>query len=550
MADMDNAPLDLSRLSDDQRKAFALAQAPAPAEGPSLGERASSFLDRHKEGINTAIKAAEYTSPMGPSLYAANQFTGGNKVDATPPPPPSTGQWPAGPPPAQPGGPVPPPAVAAQMGQPPPPQQVNRPAGAPVDYMKRAADETGNSVSTAPVDVAQGHANQVADLGADLQGTVGQNSAANASRAMTADKIDAAHYATQHEGVEDHIQRLNNRSAAIDEDVANAKIDPDRKWKNKSTGGKILSQLAVGFGALGQAFGQKTNIGLDNLHKSIDDDVDEQKREIESKKGLSANLKGLVGQYHQTGLDLDASQAKAKAAHWDDALKASQIFVDQAKGPEAKQAALAKQADIAKSAAEAKVEAQKQIVRQATLDKERAAQAAAQGAAAQAAAQYKHQQDAMENRRKDIELGLKGEMNNAQIGKMEADAEKAKAAKGEEPVVAAVNKAMPGTGSTALIPGIVSDPRRYLGFTETAKTDRANNAYTSTLHGVAHKLEGLRGYEDQTEALKSLALDPLDSTARIKEKQERFKQIYNGLQTAGVIGDELPKAPEEDQAER
>lgn len=78
-----------------------------------------------------------------------------------------------------------------------------------------------------------------------------------------------------------HEQEYRQKQAAIDKeraDVENLKVDPNRWWANKSTGGKIMAVLSMMAGGALQGMGRtKNNPGYDMIRQSIQDDIDEQK---------------------------------------------------------------------------------------------------------------------------------------------------------------------------------------------------------------------------------------------------------------------------------
>ena len=68
-------------------------------------------------------------------------------------------------------------------------------------------------------------------------------------------------------------------------DIANEKIDSNRWWKNKSTGQKIGTTLAVVLGGLGQGLsGSQTNAAVDAINREIDRDVRDQLQNLNNKK--------------------------------------------------------------------------------------------------------------------------------------------------------------------------------------------------------------------------------------------------------------------------
>lgn len=482
MADMDNAPLDLSGLSDDQRKAFALSQkeqfAPPPPPVPD----------------------APAADPWA-SVPAAHDRPMVSMTRDQPPP---------------------------QMGQPPPPQAVSRAGGgAPTDWDKYGAHATGADIAHPGLDAAQANAQQIAGREGDVATQGAAVQAANLGvRNQKMDQVDA-HDAALDAPQKEAEDKAMNVYRARSEDAANQKLDHEHYARSQSTGGKILSQVAVAFGALGQAFGGH-NYAIDNINKHIENDVEDQKSAIDAKRAGAANAKDTYSMLRQHGMDDKAAMAGHRAVLFNKAARDGELFAAQQKTPEDQLKGQEFVNKLRGEAAKNELEVQQGSRRAGMQARAQAAAAQASANSAQAAAAYKHQQDALENRRKDIALGLTAEKQHFDMDK---------SAKGEgktEPAIQAVLNAEQGTGSTALIDGVLANPFRGSAFSSDKSADMANNGFNTAVDSVAHKIAGIRGREEQAHAMAHLHIEPSDSTEMIAQKQAMFKQIYGSLQMGGT----------------
>lgn len=93
--------------------------------------------------------------------------------------------------------------------------------------------------------------------------------------------------------------RIDEQNKKIDSAVtefSSMKVDPKRYWKNMDTGDRILAGIGMFLGSFGSA---STNQAVDVIQKSIDKDIEAQKEEIESKKGVVNAQRGILGDMMQ-----------------------------------------------------------------------------------------------------------------------------------------------------------------------------------------------------------------------------------------------------------
>lgn len=117
-------------------------------------------------------------------------------------------------------------------------------------------------------------------------------------------------------------------------DLSNQKIDPSRVYKNASTpaliGGAIVSFLS-GF----QSLKSGKNPALDMINKVINDDIQSQMADIETKKAGLGAKQTLLQQDIAAGHDTMDARLKATALAYDTAMKAVDAQVALMKSPEA-----------------------------------------------------------------------------------------------------------------------------------------------------------------------------------------------------------------------
>ena len=454
--------IDTSRLSDDQKKALTLSQIGAAAAAPykadaaaigDAGHAVSGFLDRHKDGINTGIKALEYTSPGAAPFYMANQLTGGNHPDTSlqggAPRVGSSSAAPSQlPPPAavDPAAPVAPAAQPATV-----PAAVGNIArgmgggGAPTDWDKVGAHATGADIAHPELDAARANDQRVTGQQGDVATQGAAVQAANLGvRNQGVDQLDANAVAQDAHQQEAEDKALNVYRARSEE-AADQKVDHSRFTRNQSTGSKILSQVAVAFGSLGQAFGGH-NYAIDNINKHIDDDVKDQESAIDAKKAGAASAKDTYSVLRQSGLDHQAAMAGHRSILLNKAARDAELFTAQQKTPEEQLKGQALVNKLREDAAKNDLEVQQGSRRVGVQARAQMAAAQASANAAQSATAYKHEQDALENRRKDVALGLEA----AKIDQGGKDA-KGKDLEAAEQKIAAtrIDKGI-GTGETAV----------------------------------------------------------------------------------------------------
>lgn len=144
--------------------------------------------------------------------------------------------------------------------------------------------------------------NQITE--ADRQNQAYQDSADSADRSLKALKarnaaLDATRVQTDAESTR----------------IANTKIDQGRWWSSRSTGQKIAGYIAAIAGGLNSANTGGRNMGLEQINKAIDNDIDAQKTDLQTERaGIADRRSSLATAYAQSGDMLQAEETVRQAA--------------------------------------------------------------------------------------------------------------------------------------------------------------------------------------------------------------------------------------------
>lgn len=103
---------------------------------------------------------------------------------------------------------------------------------------------------------------------------------------------------------------------AMDRWAAQGQIDPERVLKTMNVGQKIAGVMGVFLGTLGSSLSKTPNYALQILEKRIDQDIDAQKHDLQSKKELAAANRGLLADKLRINGDPNVAEAAAKADYW------------------------------------------------------------------------------------------------------------------------------------------------------------------------------------------------------------------------------------------
>lgn len=92
-----------------------------------------------------------------------------------------------------------------------------------------------------------------------------------------------------------HIGELNDQNDALQKEIAQTKIDPNRLWHNASTGSKIGMVIGMILSGAGAGAGQG-NMAMQMINKNIDRDIEAQKSNLDTKQSLLRTNMAKYGQ--------------------------------------------------------------------------------------------------------------------------------------------------------------------------------------------------------------------------------------------------------------
>lgn len=140
--------------------------------------------------------------------------------------------------------------------------------------------------------------------------------------------------------------RYQQSQAELDElkrksdEIANTKIDPDAHWGkglfgSNTTANKITAGIGILLGGIGQGASRTggnvraSNMGLDALNKTIDDDIDAQKANLANRSGQLKQRESLYARNLELFKDQNMAEIATANQYWDNAKK--QVIVNAAK---------------------------------------------------------------------------------------------------------------------------------------------------------------------------------------------------------------------------
>lgn len=190
------------------------------------------------------------------------------------------------------------PIASAQAGPAQPPNQSA--LSSLTDSQQQAAAEhqalSGANGGPSPASAASASQPQGIQLPKDMQGAYGMQMAGikgNADAAMQAGDQSKQAYDAYAQQVQQHEQMYQDRLKSIDEDqqklmdsFASNKIEPNRVWKNASTGNKIMAGLGLFLSGMGSGITGQKNGALELLQKKMDQDLEAQKANKDGDRSL------------------------------------------------------------------------------------------------------------------------------------------------------------------------------------------------------------------------------------------------------------------------
>lgn len=116
----------------------------------------------------------------------------------------------------------------------------------------------------------------------------------------------------------DAVEKETARYRTMADEIRATEIDPERYWKNKSSGQKVQSTIAMFLGTLGSGIAQMGGVNLPNyawekIQAEIQRDIEAQAANLDNKRAGLAAQSGLLGLVRQHYDDLDQAKAAAEA---------------------------------------------------------------------------------------------------------------------------------------------------------------------------------------------------------------------------------------------
>jgi len=91
------------------------------------------------------------------------------------------------------------------------------------------------------------------------------------------------------------IVEAENRKNALHDEVLSGKVDPHKMWQNMSTGNQILAVLSVMIGGAASQFTGGRNLALEQINRAIDQDINAQEKNLDTKKSLLSEAMKEIG---------------------------------------------------------------------------------------------------------------------------------------------------------------------------------------------------------------------------------------------------------------
>lgn len=132
-------------------------------------------------------------------------------------------------------------------------------------------------------------------------------------QASQRDELDAAQMASDANAERAQVETQRRaRDAAIDEMVANSKINPGRYMSSQGPMSRIVMAIGAGLGGYAQATGGGANPMLDMIQKNIDRDIAAQEQDLSSKKFKVNNMTNAIAEGMKAGMNLQQAKAAAR----------------------------------------------------------------------------------------------------------------------------------------------------------------------------------------------------------------------------------------------
>jgi len=163
----------------------------------------------------------------------------------------------------------------------------------------------GGGAQVAPVKEGPSEGEKLTQQGIDAEAAAASQKAADEVAAMDTYEAKKAQIAAEHAKQR---EELTKKGEAIKEEIEKGKVDPFKFWHSRTAGQKAAAIIGMVLGGIGAGLQGKDakNVGIESFDKMVAEDIDAQKHNLETKKGLLAT-------HMQEVKDLQAAQELAKA---------------------------------------------------------------------------------------------------------------------------------------------------------------------------------------------------------------------------------------------
>lgn len=145
------------------------------------------------------------------------------------------------------------------------------------------------------------------------------------------DKVNAQTQANEAKRNQDFQQKLVDYQTALD-DFSSKEVDPDRYYKSLSTGKKVLYGISAFLGGVGGADASE-NPALQMLRQAIDNDINAQKSDIETKRAVVGAKQNIMSFMRDKFQDERMAEAAARTAIMDKLSQQTQMVAAKYNSP-------------------------------------------------------------------------------------------------------------------------------------------------------------------------------------------------------------------------
>lgn len=124
---------------------------------------------------------------------------------------------------------------------------------------------------------------------------------------------DATHQIIK-ENQQHQLQIQQDKYNTVLNDIQTTKIDPGRVWKNAGIPGTMLGLAGLFLGTWGSSLARTPNAALDIFNKTVDNDLQAQRTDVENKRFAAQGQSNLYGMMRQEFGDSDVAYSAARLA--------------------------------------------------------------------------------------------------------------------------------------------------------------------------------------------------------------------------------------------